>query len=208
MKTKLTMMAACGLLLFSTAAYAGDGLYVGLGVGIAYHQSRIYDEKNYAATRWSFKEGRLFDGYVGYRSGLIKGEVELDHTSYAAESRVAGATVIPMSGNLQRTSAMANLMAVGDFNSWELFGGAGMGMSSIKWNVTTSVGSMNSTKSAFSYQLIAGANYVINESTSFGIRYRYMDGQDYQPVDSTGTAAKFSFPAAHLVTANMEFRFN
>jgi len=216
MKKMLTTALTLSVVLVGNAFADSDYLdkiYLGGGVGASFQSKDGYNQKHSGLNDWYFDDAAEYALRVGVQKSWLKSELELSHTSYDAEKNrtvSSGATANATGGSLDRTSLMINFLGDYQVSSFSLFAGGGVGASNVHWKdvkLAGMTGSLDNSDTIFSYNLIAGANYNINENWAIGTRYKYIDGMDYKIEDNNSLTEKFDFPASHNISLNLEYSF-
>jgi len=209
--TALTLSAA---LVGSASADSNylDKIYLGGGVGASLQSNDAYNQKHSGANDWYFDDTAEYTLRVGAQKSWLKSELELNYASYDANKRrtLASGNELDASGSLDRTSLMINFLGDYEISSFSLFAGGGVGASKLDWEdvkLPNTNGYLEDSDTVFSYSLIAGANYNLDENWAIGARYKYMDGTDYKIEDNNSLTEKFDFPSSHNISLNLEYSF-
>lgn len=222
---RLALTAAMLAATASTPAFAQDvGPYIGLDAGVLFPNHQTYSipgingvgPNEYEVV---YKPG--FDGDInlGYDFGMfrLEGEVAYKRAKVHSEktARVNG-DLFPadaIAGHDSVWSAMVNGLV--DFElspRWTGFAGGGVGAAWKKYSYhdyNANTGSLEDSKSAFAWQLLAGVNYAVSPSVDVGLKYRYFDAGRF---NYPAASSEFGVPASsrfrsHSALASVTFKF-
>lgn len=173
------------VLFSSTFANAQEGVYGSFFDGINFVQSETRHE-----TDLHFKPGYLVGGSLGYRwcEGLrVEGELSYRHNrlrDFEFECQK-----FHNRGHYSSFSLMANLLFDFDFSYWNCcsprwtiipYLGGGLGFANQRLKVDRCDLGLDSKKSGFAWQFIAGLMYKINPCSDLSIEYRFHRGRQHK----------------------------
>lgn len=209
MHTRMIGLAAALLCALAAPAFAGDGVYVGLGAGWDSQNNTTIEQlaRPFQTGQLTTNDGAIIAGTLGYKLPEIPIRLEFE-TGYdwhsASSFQIHGAT-FSATGHTNIASELFN--AVYDFPivpGWNLYAGGGIGPGHVySAPVTSWIGPPAPTSFQVAYvnhwalmwQLIAGASFEIAPDADVFVDYRYRDarargtvfGTPLGALDSQGT---------------------
>jgi opacity protein-like surface antigen len=169
----------------------GAGPYVAIQAGINAHQN-IVDEndRNFGGVRFSFEDNSEVGFFVGAKAGYVFGTgkirpaVELDafYNRFDADvdvkSRLGDTTI---GGDVDSGAFLVNFLVRFDFGRFQPYLGAGLGFHVTELNdPTATIGGVTvegdgDSVTDFAWQILAGADYYLNEKLSLFLEYKYLN---------------------------------
>lgn len=157
--------------------------------------------------------GHLISGAIGHEfaSGLrLEGELLYQHATTGDIDFPDAAFTFTSEGTTTTTAAMLNAWYSLGGGTVSPFIGGGIGMASVSVDVPTPPGGPDDevadTATAFAWQLGAGADIAVNDSTSVVLSYRLLDVSGLSLTDSDGDDLEADLQT-HVVTAGVRFSF-
>ena len=204
MKKNLILIMGClVMLLFSSAAYSADGLYVGGNIGYAMaSDSNVSDPSGEITVE--FDPGIAIGTYIGYTFGKMRIEGEI--AAQKNDIDKIGATISGVSINLDMNGeeTVVSFLANGyyDFKNsspFTPFVSAGIGFANV--NVDVEDIDVSDDDTVFAYQVGVGIAYAISEKVSIDAKYRYLGATD---AEIAGADCEFG---SHNILAGVRISF-
>lgn len=211
---KVSVILVLALFVMSGSAWAGmneNPWYVKIAGGYVI-PFEDYDEERANATEWAFDNGFSGHASVGYEWGTWGIELEGNYKTLDADFRTTKATAVETatSGDQTHLSGMVNLFAIlmADKPISTYFGG-GIGMTQIEWDNVLPTGgtAIDDSDTVFTWQLIAGVSFDINQNIALELDYRYVRPGDIELNDTAATFYDFNNQHLHNITLGFKFRF-
>jgi opacity protein-like surface antigen len=208
MTTQSMLLAGAALFALAGPAAAGDGLYVGLGVG--------WDNQNnigvvqfappLATGQVSTNDGVTFAGTIGYKlpEFPIRLEFESGYDWHSVNNFTTGGTTYGAAGHANIASELVN--AIYDFPvgpGWNIYGGAGVGAGHVyfaPYISDTAAQIAHVDHWGFMWQAIGGVSFEVAPDAEIFVDYRYRDAEAAHQLTYTPV---FGPVGAHDITENV-----
>lgn len=207
--TKRSVIAGLGILAASSAAFAEEGPYVGIGIGL--HVP--IDRTGFVGTtplEIEFKEGAVGIATFGYDfESPLRMELELGYRRAIVDE--INESVAPLgTGDQDQLSGMVNMLY--DIETdWAAtpYIGVGAGLARTKWSNVAGAGTFTyaDKNTDFTWQAIAGIAAPITERIDLTFDYRYMDssGGSYDSVMAGAPTLDRYSPQSHNFIVGLRF---
>lgn len=186
-----TLVSVSLLLVCTSQFLVADGLYGKVGIG--YSMPSKQDVKSISTNAIDFENGAEIQLAVGYKLESFRFEGEYSYSNFNADKLYYPAGSESIGGSMKVQSLMAN--AIYDFDIdfvLKPYVGAGLGMSNVAWDMTGA----DDSDTVFTYQVMLGATYAVNEKMNVDVEYKYKNVGEYSIVDNgggTGTMTNNTF---------------
>ena len=157
---------------------------------------------------------------LGYDFGPVRAELEGAHKDFTADTFTSATAGVPRSlvlatgevdgfGQNKLTSLMANLLL--DFGGDDTVGfavGGGFGHTwyDVDTGTTATSSYLDGDDKAWAWQAIAELRVPVTDSADVGLRYKYLNTNNYNFVDSVGRDTEYSL-ATHSALLTLMFNF-
>jgi len=199
-----TILAFSFLPILSYSAQAGDGLYVGAGLGLS--SSPDVTASGTSGGKVVFDNSTMGAAVVGYDYGTNwRAEAEISRRAAGLKSVAATAA----SGEALATSLMVNAIYDLDVDSVvKPYVGVGVGLADVNIKNGTPFGgsSINKSDSVTAAQGIVGASYAMNDKIDLFGDYRYYKTAKADFTTAVGTKTSMDF-TAHSAMVGLRFSF-
>ena len=213
----LATVATAMLFLACTQANAedatpGNGMYVSVFGGASFPENV---KTNISSLDYSvdLKTGYLLGGAIGMNiTEMIRGEVELSHSSWKADSfvRTGGKSDSgSVAGSINSTYVLANVWVdINNDTAFTPYAGGGAGVGWADGNAKFSGGGYGNGEAGFAFQLGVGLKYDLTENIGLDLGYRYKSilGVDFQDLGSTNVY-KSGDVSSHDVQLGLTYSF-
>jgi opacity protein-like surface antigen len=199
----------------------GAGPYVAFQAGVNAHQNIVDDaDRDFDNIRFSFEDNSDVGFFVGakagyvFGTGMIRPTVELDafYNRFDADVDVKsdlGGDGASLGGDVDSGAFLANFLIRFDFGRFQPYVGAGLGVHitelsdpTVTIDGVTFEGDGGSTTD-FAWQIVAGADYYLNEDLSIFLEYKYLT---YEGTGSSAGIIEDSIDQ-HLVGLGLRWHF-
>jgi len=198
------ILALSFLSILSLPAHAGDGLYVGAGLGLS--SSPDVTASGTSGGKVVFDYSTMGAAVVGYDYGTNwRAEAEISRRAAGLKSVAATAA----SGEALATSLMVNALYDLDVDSVvKPYVGVGVGLADVNIKNGTPFGGslINKSDSVAAAQGIVGASYAMNDKIDLFGDYRYYKTAKADFTTAVGTKTSMDF-SAHSAMVGLRFSF-
>jgi opacity protein-like surface antigen len=197
--TLLATVAAASMFLATSQANAADvdvpvadsmSMYVSVFAGASFPKDikTVFSGTPYSV---DMKTGYLLGGAIGAQiTDMVRGEVELSHSSWKAKSYVgSGGSPGTASGSTNATYLLANVwLDMQNSSAFTPYAGGGVGAAWVTGDVNlnnSGFGPADGRGTNFAFQLGAGVKYAFTDQVSLDLGYRYKSIQnvDFKALD-------------------------
>jgi len=173
-------------------------------------QMKKYVEVNRGETEWDFESGMNYGVAAGYTTSYFALEAEFGYRKLDIVRRInTGGGSVGYTGDQTQVSLMMNTYFIPK-PEWKIspYVGLGMGTTTISWNNVRAPGtpSIDDRDTVFTYQLIAGASYVINPQFTLVADYRYFVPGDIELDLTGGVNGKLTNQELNIIGVALRFK--
>ena len=209
MKKVLCTSLVAASFVFAATAYSADGVYVGANVGMALAEdSDVGIEGDPFELSTEFDSGLAVAGAIGYRMGNLRMEAEVGYQENDLEEWSALGVGIPLSGDMNATSFLANgYYDFANSSRFTPFVTAGLGVARVEINDLYIPGSgllpASDDDTVFAWQVGAGVSYAVNTNFDLELKYRFFMTDDLEFSDGVYVDS----PSSHNIYVGMRYTF-
>ncbi len=202
--------AVAGLLFAASPASAGG--YFSLHGGALFIPDTLVNFEPATLAEFHTDTGYRVGGALGIDfNSALSAEAELSWGTVGVNGfTIVGGPSFPASGDAHLLSVMGNIIVGRDMGRWRPYVGVGVGGVRVDLdNIDIGGGDgVNDSDWTWGAQAFVGADVMLTQTVSLGVRYRYQYVGETNFLDTDGDPVSIDHIAAHSIEGVLKIRFN